>query len=127
MTPTPTTAPAPEVVSPLSAVPAPPPFWHYVPPDPTLHDVLRAVSAHAAESAQWRIEANQRFDVLERGLTTNTEICQTVQSAITTGKVMTRIVKWVGAMAVALASMGWAAREVLGGHTPPGGGIGPTP
>ena len=65
-------------------------------------------------------------NLIDTKLDANTEICATVKDAYTAGRVATKIIKWLGAIAIAGGSIVWAIAEITGQHKGPPG-IGPTP
>lgn len=96
------------------------------------HILIRMLRQHIDDSSKWRDSISERIDKLERQqgemvgeLATNTQITSAVHDAYTAGRVATRIVKWVGGVALAIGSIWWAVKEIS--HAGGGGGIGPTP
>ena len=96
----------------------------------TASKVVEMLKQHIDSSAAWQQSQDLRTARMEEGqremraeLTRNTEVTEAIRDAYTAGRMMTRIVKWVGAIAIAIGSIWWAIKEIAG-H---GSGIGPTP
>lgn len=96
------------------------------------HMLIRMLRQHIDDTTAWRTAQAVRLDQIERShremrveLATNTEITAAVRDAYTAGRVATRIVKWVGGVALAIGSVWWAVKEIF--NAGGGGGIGPTP
>lgn len=94
------------------------------------HTLIRMMREHMDESARWRLSVGDRMQVIEdeqrtmrEELQRNTEVTQSVRDTYTAGRVATRVIKWIGGIAIAVGSFWWAMKEVLGYHS----GIGPTP
>lgn len=101
--------------------------------DPTLTDLLVEIRMNRQYSEQKHKEVisqlgkfDDRMNGFEVKLDANTEITSGIRTAMSAGKVFTGVVKWLGAMAIAVGSIWWAIRTALGGD-PPSGGFGPHP
>lgn len=83
-----------------------------------------ALARHIRESAEWRRDVDMWRHDITAEVKTNTAICSGIQSATTTFSVLTRVMKWVGAMALAVSSI-WFLIKGLFSHGSPPPGIGP--
>lgn len=60
-----------------------------------------------------------RFEKLERAVRENTEITKDIRDAVVAGRVATKFIKWLGAVALACSAL-WALFHQVsdGGHPP---------
>lgn len=64
-------------------------------------------------------KGDARFEKLEKSLAENTEITKDIRDVVVTGRVMTKITKWVGAVALAISAV-WALwHQATNGVHPP--------
>lgn len=56
---------------------------------------------------------DKRFESIERALAENTEITKDIRDAIVAGRVATKAVKWLGALAIAGSAIYAAAYQIL--------------
>jgi hypothetical protein len=50
-------------------------------------------------------DGERRFDAIERAVSENTEITRDIRDAVTAGRVFAKVIKWVGAIAVACSAI----------------------
>lgn len=84
-------------------------------------DVLALMRDHVKAEVEWRESVTTRLQSIESNhadmrdeLQRNTQITSAVHDAYTAGKVATRVIKWVGGIAIAIGSIWWAWKEVVG-------------
>ena len=64
-------------------------------------------------------KSDQRFEKLEALVAENTEITKDIRDALTAGRVATKVVKWLGGLALGTSAI-WAAwHQVSNGGQPP--------
>ena len=64
----------------------------------TMRDVATKLDSHVTDSAEWRGK-------IEVNLEDNTAATKVVKDAVTAGRVATNVIKWIGAIAAALAGV----------------------
>jgi uncharacterized protein with von Willebrand factor type A (vWA) domain len=93
------------------------------------NSILELLRAHRAESKEWRDEQKYRMGKMETEMATmrqqlqqNTDMTATVRDVMTTARVATAVIKWVGGIAIAVGSMWWAVKEIVStaGNITPG-------
>jgi hypothetical protein len=94
-------------------------------------NILELLRAHRRESKEWRREQLVRMDKMDiemanmrAQLQQNTDMTATVRDVMTTTRVATAVIKWVGAISIAVGSMWWAVKTIASGS---GGNITPGP
>lgn len=90
---------------------------------------MRHLAAEQTSTALRVAAADESMQAIRRELRANTEMTESIRDALIAGKVATKVLKWTGAIAMAVASIYTAAYMVLhNGVPPPGsGGFGPGP
>lgn len=73
-----------------------------------LKNIADMLREHIAASASWRQKSDAE-------MAANTAVTQDVKNGQNFVRIATAIVKWVGALALALGSIWWGVRTVLGG------------
>lgn len=87
---------------------------------------------HVRSSAEWRerVDAllaaqDSRMTAVEAQMAQTADVCDGIMTAVSAGKVATKLIKWVGAIALAFGSLMWAIRQTVHGGGGPPPGIGP--
>ena len=64
-------------------------------------------------------KGDARFEKLEKSLAENTEITKDIRDVVVTGRVMTKLTKWIGSIALAISAV-WALwHHATSGVQPP--------
>lgn len=95
----------------------------------TIEQVFDLLRKHTEDTnARWDTHS-ERMGLIENEiksvkveLTANTEMTAIVRDVVTTTRIATKVMKWVGAMALAVGSMWWAFKEIVNHNN-----VGPTP
>jgi predicted translin family RNA/ssDNA-binding protein len=94
-----------------------------------LREMRREQATMRRETQDRHTENTNRLNTLEADLKNmrseleqNTAMTATVKDVMTTTRVATAVIKWVGAIALALGSIWWAIKEIAGrgGNITPG-------
>lgn len=83
-------------------------------------------SASAGDSVPGQLEeirkrldkGDRRFETLETAVRENTEITKDIRDAVVAGRVATKLIKWLGAVALAVSAIWALVHQVKAGHPP---------
>jgi len=84
---------------------------------PTHGHIIALLLEHRSDTIKRLDHGERRMGNIEAELLMNTEITREIRDAVTTGKTLTRLLKWVAGVAAASAAI-WAAALTFVGKTP---------
>lgn len=85
----------------------------------THEHIINLLLEHRADTIKRLEVGEKRMTSIEAELLMNTEITREIRDAVTAGKMMSRLIRWVGGIAAAGAAIWAAAVTIMGGGKPP--------
>lgn len=85
----------------------------------THEHIIQILLDHRADTIKRLDHGETRMASIEGELAINTELTKEIRDAVTAGKMMSRLIRWVGGIAAAGAAIWAAAVTIMGGGKPP--------